>query len=279
MKMGVIFLLLLQAGIDSRVATGYEAIRAVNLKADLTFLASEPLAGRMSLERGSEAAIQFIAAEFAKAGLKPAAGDSYLQPVPLIEYRAGASEMRLSLERGGQRRTFSNGFQGSFPNDATVRGPVVFAGYGITAPEFNYDDYAGLDARGKIVLVMDHEPQENDPHSVFNGLGNNGILLVLLPVGDIFLLGERPVLERNDEFSSVLFPRGLLDPGQEESLVPFDVVLLNIRSLKLEVHGDTARGEAVIVEVLGGLDVVLVVIGPVEVDFLAVIRNGVLLTF
>jgi hypothetical protein len=49
---------------------------------------------------------------------------------------------------------------------------VVFAGFGITAPQFHYDDYAGLDARGKIVLVFDHEPQENDPASIFNGVGN-----------------------------------------------------------------------------------------------------------
>jgi hypothetical protein len=49
---------------------------------------------------------------------------------------------------------------------------VVFAGFGITAPELNYDDYAGIDARGKIVLIFDHEPQEADPNSVFNGIGN-----------------------------------------------------------------------------------------------------------
>ena len=48
---------------------------------------------------------------------------------------------------------------------------MVFAGYGITAPELGYDDYAGLGAKGKIVLVFDHEPQEDDPHSIFNGTG------------------------------------------------------------------------------------------------------------
>jgi peptidase M28-like protein/PA domain-containing protein len=49
---------------------------------------------------------------------------------------------------------------------------VVFAGFGITAPELGYDDYKGLDANGKIVLVFDHEPQEDDPASIFNGKGN-----------------------------------------------------------------------------------------------------------
>ena len=50
-----------------------------------------------------------------------------------------------------------------------LAGAVVFAGYGITAPEYHYDDYAGLDVKGKIVLVLRHEPQENDEHSVFAG--------------------------------------------------------------------------------------------------------------
>ena len=48
---------------------------------------------------------------------------------------------------------------------------VVFAGYGITAPEFGYDDYAGMDVRGKAVLVFDHEPQEDNPASAFHGTG------------------------------------------------------------------------------------------------------------
>ena len=50
-----------------------------------------------------------------------------------------------------------------------VSGNVVFAGYGITAPEYNYDDYAGLDVKGKIVLILRHEPQEFDEKSVFEG--------------------------------------------------------------------------------------------------------------
>jgi hypothetical protein len=71
-----------------------------------------------------------------------------------------------------QRYEFLKDFVGFFPQDVKVSAPVVFAGYGITAPQFHYDDYAGLDARGKIVLIFDHEPQENNPKSIFNGLGN-----------------------------------------------------------------------------------------------------------
>jgi len=163
-----------QSGIEPKLAIGFNAIKEKNLRADLTFLASDALEGRMSLQRGSEIAINFIAAEFAKAGLKPLVGDSYLQSVDLIEYRADQRAMGIKVMRGGTEQRFEapKDFIGSFPLEMTVSAPVVFAGYGITAPEFGYDDYAHLDAKGKIALVFDHEPQENDPKSVFNGVGN-----------------------------------------------------------------------------------------------------------
>jgi hypothetical protein len=56
-----------------------------------------------------------------------------------------------------------------FSASGSAEGPVVFAGYGITAPEYRYDDYAGLDVRGKIVLILRHEPQEFDSESIFEG--------------------------------------------------------------------------------------------------------------
>jgi hypothetical protein len=64
-------------------------------------------------------------------------------------------------------------------SEQQVEAPLIFAGYGITAPDYNYDDYKNLDARGKIVLVMRHEPGENDPNSPFEGrrLSNHGTLL------------------------------------------------------------------------------------------------------
>ncbi|MBO0860885.1 MAG: M28 family peptidase [Chloracidobacterium sp.] len=170
----LIAIVALSQNVDPKIAAGFNAIRERNLRADLTFLASDALEGRMSLQRGSEVAINFIAAEFDRAGLKPLTGDSYLQPVELIEYRADPRAMGLKLMRGGHEESYESprDFIGGFPIEMTVSAPVVFAGYGVTAPEFGYDDYKDLDAKGKIVLIFDHEPQENDPKSVFNGLGN-----------------------------------------------------------------------------------------------------------
>ncbi len=143
-----------------------QSIDADRMRADLKFLSSDALEGRLSLRRGSEVAMQWVASEFAKAGLKPAAGDSFLQEFAVIEFRVNRNDSCILI---GDRREAVTSL---FPNDVTVRAPVVFAGFGVTAPEFGYDDYAGLDARGKIALVFDHEPQEDDPRSVFNGTGN-----------------------------------------------------------------------------------------------------------
>ncbi len=162
------FILLAQA--PPRLATGADSIKASELRADLTFLASDALEGRMSLERGSEVAIQWIAAEFGKAGLKPLIDGSYLQPVPLVEYRGDRQLSGLTLKINGKSETLQA--TGSYPNDGDYSGKVVFAGFGITAPELGYDDYSGIDARGKVVLVFNHEPQEDDAKSIFNGKGN-----------------------------------------------------------------------------------------------------------
>ena len=162
-----------QQPVPANLATGFNSIREEILRADLTFLASDALQGRMSLQPGDAVAIQWIASEFAKAGLKPAADGSFFQPVDLIEYRADRAQSYVALKRGGNEKQwkFPDAF-GSFPSDVDVTGDVVFAGFGITAPELHYDDYQGIDAHGKIVLVFDHEPQETDPSSIFNGTGN-----------------------------------------------------------------------------------------------------------
>jgi hypothetical protein len=161
------------APVPADLAPGYETIREDALRADLTFLASDALQGRMSLAAGDETAIQWIASEFAKAGLQPAAGGSYLQPVPLIEYRPDRTKNFVALIRDGKESQWKfPEVLGGYRQDIDRTAEVVFAGFGITAPELGYDDYAGIDARGKIVLVFDHEPQESDANSVFNGTGN-----------------------------------------------------------------------------------------------------------
>jgi hypothetical protein len=142
--------------VPERLIHGFDTIRETSLRADLTFLASDALQGRLSLQPGDDAAIQWIAAEFAKAGLVPGNTDSYLQPVDLIEYRPDRSRSYVSLTRNGsvEQWQFPQA-SGVFPSDVDITAPVVFAGFGITAPELHYDDYQGIDVHGKIVLIFD----------------------------------------------------------------------------------------------------------------------------
>jgi len=166
------------AAVPKAWQSGLERIREADLRADLGFIASDATLGRMSLQPGDDAVAEWIAAEFAKAGLEPAVPGAdgkpqFLQPVPLIEYRANEPASYLALDRAGSRRRWqAPELIGGFHDDIEVSAPVVFAGYGITAPGVGYDDYAAVDAHGKIVVVFEHEPQETDPHSRFNGTGN-----------------------------------------------------------------------------------------------------------
>jgi hypothetical protein len=161
------------ATLPASESRGFQSIQAAKLKANLAFLSSDALQGRLSLTNDSLVAIEWIKSEFEKAGLKPASNGSYLQPVPLWEFRNDRTQSFLQVRAGKDEQTFKYpDVYGQFPDDVNISGPVVFAGFGITAPELNYDDYKGIDVTGKLVLIFDHEPQENDAKSIFNGLGN-----------------------------------------------------------------------------------------------------------
>ena len=135
-------------------------------------LAAPEMKGRGAGSPELERAAQYLAREFQAAGLEPLNGKSYLQPFTLS---TGATlGPRNSLEvRSGQTRQGLRPAQDflpfSFSSRSTAAGGVVFAGYGITAPEYKYDDYTHLDVKDKIVLVLRHEPQEFDDKSVFLG--------------------------------------------------------------------------------------------------------------
>lgn len=157
--------------------TGFAAIQQSEMRADLAYVASDRLLGRMSLQPGDDEAMQWIARAFAKAGLKPTGTATglagYLQPFELIEYRPDREESSITLTRGGKTTVWHTPQAfGAFKHSVDLTAPVVFAGYGITAPELRYDDYKDIDAKGKIVFVFDHEPQEDNPKSIFNGTGN-----------------------------------------------------------------------------------------------------------
>jgi len=144
------------------------------VRADVDFLCIPELKGRVSLAPGANIAAAYIRAEFARARLSAAAGNSYYQEFPLVEaVPLSPPQSSLVLVTGGRRTVLQPGkdFRGSFGSDVRVTAPLVFAGYGITAPEYRYDDYAGVNVRGKVAVVFNHEPREADPRSPFRGTG------------------------------------------------------------------------------------------------------------
>ncbi len=143
------------------------------MRADLEFLCSPAVEGRASLSRGAQATAEYLATEMRKIGLQPAAGSGFLQRFDVVPLRRASERSSIEVMLNGAGRSFPAGAvffpQPARPIDLALE--VAFAGYGITAPELGYDDYAGLDVRGKAVLVFDHEPQEANPKSIFHGTG------------------------------------------------------------------------------------------------------------
>src|SRR5246127_1030964 len=130
-----------QPPVAPRLQPGFNAIRESDLRSNLTFIAGDGLAGRMSLQPGDDAAAEWAVSEFAKAGLQPAATDasgkpSFLQAVPLIEYKPDTSATTLSLSRkdAAQQQWHAPQISCSFRNPVDASGGLVYVGYGITAP-------------------------------------------------------------------------------------------------------------------------------------------------
>jgi len=145
------------------------AIRPEALRADMRFLADDLLEGRGTGTRGHEIAAKFMASEFEAIGLEPAGDDGgYFQNVPLRAIKPDQGRTTLSLWREGKEQVliFGQDFISLVDpgrTEVSVEAPVVYAGFGVTAPEQSYDDYAGIDAKGKIVAIVPGAPSSFEP--------------------------------------------------------------------------------------------------------------------
>jgi hypothetical protein len=137
---------------------------------EVKYLASPELKGRATGSPELEKAAGYIAGLFKSFGLKPVSGNDYLQPFTVTVNAHLGPANSFSAEDAGSAATLHDGrdyVPFSFSSSAKVSGQVVFAGYGITANDLHYDDYAGLDVKDKVVLILRHQPQENNDKSVF----------------------------------------------------------------------------------------------------------------
>src|SRR5436190_17301307 len=170
----VLALLLTAAAFGQSGAPAIETIRKDDLKADLFFLASDAMRGRLPGTPEYAVAAEWIAARYARLGLQPLAPDgSFYHRFDLILSRL-AEGNRLIVTTGPDSRRVARQGEDFYPlifsADAEARGRVLFRGFGISAPDLNWDDYRGRSVRGAVLMIFDDEPAPNDPKSPFDGL-------------------------------------------------------------------------------------------------------------
>lgn len=171
-------MLLLSAPAFAR-ETARAAFSTSAIQSQVSYLASDEMRGRGSGEAGNEKAARFIAQEFARNGLKPLGADrqrdpnaplngsGYFQPFRFVAGRAVGKGNLLEATFGGKSvkyRVHQEYAPSGVSGGGKAEGEVVFVGYGIQAPKADHDDYANLDVKGKIVLLLAGNPN-NDPHS------------------------------------------------------------------------------------------------------------------
>ena len=198
---------------QDKLVTGNRQPLAATLRQDLKFLSSDDLKGRSVTDDTIDVAADYIAKRMASMGLKT---DSYdgtpFQPVEVnVGSEIGSGEknqltIRATDGKDQENETKLSLGNGYSPltigaNEAAVSAPLVFAGYGITAPKLGYDDYEGLDAKGAAVIVIRKEPQLSDPDSPFDGTGNSRHAFFVTKVSNAVRHGALAVLIVNDPAS------------------------------------------------------------------------------
>jgi Zn-dependent M28 family amino/carboxypeptidase len=146
-----------------------QSIRPDNIEQQVRFLSHDLLEGRGTGQRGGDLAAEYIATQFALYGLQPA-GDhgSYLQKVPMVGITPGAdTRFRLIPAKGPalDLKPLEDyvAYDQTQQPESTIDAEIVYVGYGIEAPEYNWNDYKGADVKGKVLLMLVNEPPSDDP--------------------------------------------------------------------------------------------------------------------
>ena len=163
------------AAMTARDAAGV-AISEQAYRAHVERLASDEFEGRGPGSEGERLTVQYLEQEFLALGLQPVNGGSFRQPVPLVEITALGSQSYLDFFAGDRRIALAYGEDMTVstriaqPASWVDESQLVFAGYGIVAPEYGWDDYAGVDMRGKTAMILLNDPGfASDDPALFKG--------------------------------------------------------------------------------------------------------------
>ncbi|MEJ2103494.1 MAG: M28 family peptidase, partial [Ignavibacteriaceae bacterium] len=146
-------------------------ITAEEVKEHISYLASDQLKGRASGSKEIKEAADYIANEFKSYGLKPIFEGKYLQEFPFVKTLELTDNNSLTFSTNGNEtepKLHEDYITLPFSGNADVSGKLVFAGFGISAPDLKYDDYDGIDVKDKIVIVLRNTPEPQTPHSEFD---------------------------------------------------------------------------------------------------------------
>ena len=185
------------------------AITAGEIQDHINYLASDALEGRFTGSKGCRLAGRYIEEEFSLYGLKSAFGDSYFQPFPFVAERKLTENNTFRVSIAGKNYSLQlrkDFIPFTFSDNTDFSGEVVFAGYGISAPELHYDDYAGLDVKGKILLVLRSHPEGDRPRSKFDRFA-----------GDRF----KATTARDKGAKAIILANGVLPARKEDRLERF----------------------------------------------------------
>jgi len=134
-----------------------------SIKKNVAVLSSDSFMGRKPFTPGETKTINFLQEQFKAIGVEPGNGNSYLQEVPMVNIKAtAASSMSVTAPKGNfSLKAFDDYVIWTDKTDPEIsldNNELVFAGYGVVAPEQNWNDYEGLDVKGKVVMVMVNDP-------------------------------------------------------------------------------------------------------------------------
>jgi Zn-dependent M28 family amino/carboxypeptidase len=146
-----------------------QGIRPDSIETHVRFLSHDLLEGRGTGQRGGDIAAEYIAAQFALYGLNPAGENgSYLQKVPMVGITPAADTRFMLVAASGPKLDLKPlddyvAYDQTQQPESNIDAEIVYVGYGIEAPEFNWDDYKGVDVKGKVLLMLVNEPPSADP--------------------------------------------------------------------------------------------------------------------
>ena len=182
---------------------------------DIKALTTPAMEGRGDGSPGLTLAANLIEQRFRALGLQPAGKNGYEQPFSVITGAKLKADNRLEITNGGGKKDLKinqDFVPFSFSSSGETSGPVVFAGYGVTAKEFSYDDYAHLDVKDKIVVVLRYEPAGFAAKSGNHGLTEHSQLIT------------KAINARNHGAKAVIVMNGKLGDGEEDALTRFGSV-------------------------------------------------------